>query len=182
MISPNYLPFFNFSIINNVNKRKTRQKFLPFEDELLIRLVGDEDFPNWKEISMSLYGRTPRQCRERYQHYLAPGISKDPWTKDEDELIISLYSKYGPNWALISRHFDKKRTNNSIKNRWNNHLKKNNPEIKHDDTKDTKDNTSDEQTSKPNISGKSINNDIFILDDINNFSLFNDGYELENFF
>ena len=104
---------------NNMVKKQTRQKFLPYEDELLIKLVGDEEYPNWKEISKSLFGRTVRQCRERYQHYLAPGISKEPWTKEEDNLIISLYLKYGPNWALISRYFDKKRTNNSIKNRWN---------------------------------------------------------------
>lgn len=154
---------------NNMVKKQTRQKFLPYEDELLIKLVGDEEYPNWKEISKSLFGRTVRQCRERYQHYLAPGISKEPWTKEEDNLIISLYLKYGPNWALISRYFDKKRTNNSIKNRWNNHLKK--------DYKNISQSYNDEKEHDiiniMEISKESFDDDFFILNDIET-SLYDD--------
>ncbi|OHT08689.1 hypothetical protein TRFO_04752 [Tritrichomonas foetus] len=103
-------------------QKSTRQKFTPEEDELIARLVGDAKFPQWNEIARSIPGKTGRQCRERYQHYLSPNLSRHPWARWEDELIISLYRRYGPNWATIATHFNGRRTNNNIKNRWNNHL------------------------------------------------------------
>ena len=83
--------------------------------------------------------------------------------------IISLYLKYGPNWALISRYFDKKRTNNSIKNRWNNHLKK--------DYKNISQSYNDEKEHDiiniMEISKESFDDDFFILNDIET-SLYDD--------
>lgn len=103
--------------------KQKRQKFTPEEDEIIVSLVGDNQFPNWNEIASHIKGKTGRQCRERFQHYLSPKISREPWTAQEDQLIIRLYNQYGPNWALIASHFNGKRTNNNIKNRYNNHIK-----------------------------------------------------------
>lgn len=100
---------------------KKKQPFTEAEDAKLIRLVQFFGTNSWKIISAYLEGRTQRQCRERYKTYLAPGIKRTPWTKEEDELIIKKYKEYGPKWATISKFFVG-RTDNTIKNRFNNHL------------------------------------------------------------
>lgn len=103
--------------------KQTRQRFTEEDDQLIVAEVGNNRFPNWSEIAAKIPGKTGRQCRERYQHYLSPNLSQDPWTPEEDDLIRKLYNEYGPNWAKIAESFDGKRSNNNIKNRWNNHLR-----------------------------------------------------------
>lgn len=105
-------------------KRRRRKVFVAAEDAKLIHLVGGEQFPNWSEIGQQMPGRTTRQCRERYQHYLAPGIAQTPWTQEEDDLIVELWKAHGPNWALIAGCLEGRRTNNYVKNRWYNHLRR----------------------------------------------------------
>lgn len=104
-----------------------RVKFTPEEDQFIINSVGDMRFPNWNQIAADLgKGKSSKQIRERYQHYLAPGLSNDPWTLEEDQLILELFEQYGSNWSLISSKFDGRRSNNSVKNRYYNHLRRNN--------------------------------------------------------
>lgn len=102
-------------------KRQKRRPFTSEEDEKLRSLVGNQANPYWKVIAEAM-GRSVRQCRERYRDYHAPGVNTGPWTAEEDEKLIELYKKYGSQWALIANHIAG-RTNNSIKNRWNNYLK-----------------------------------------------------------
>ena len=61
--------------------------------------------------------RTPRQCRERYLNYLLEKTKKGNWTKEEDELIMNLYEKFGPKWAKMTSYFEE-RSNIDIKNRY----------------------------------------------------------------
>ena len=103
--------------------KKLRERFTESQDKLIVAEVGDQRFPNWNEIAAKIPGKSARQVRERYQHYLNPVISQEPYTPEEDELICRLYFEYGPNWAKMADVFQGRRTNNSIKNRWNNHLR-----------------------------------------------------------
>lgn len=109
--------------ISPSSQKQKRQKFTSEEDDIIIQLVGDNKFPNWNEIATHIKGRTGRQCRERYQHYLSPNLSCEPWTLQEDRIIFRLFKMYGSQWALIAQHFNGRRTNNSIKNRWYNHIR-----------------------------------------------------------
>ena len=104
---------------NNITQKK--RSFSPQEDQRLIDLVNLFGISNWKVISQNFPGRTQRQCRERYKTYLAPGISKDPWTPEEDELLKQKFDEYGPKWSVISKYFIG-RTDNNLKNRYNNHI------------------------------------------------------------
>lgn len=113
---------FNVNMSPMIQKPK-RQKFTSEEDNIILELVGDNKFPNWNEVAAHIKGRTGRQCRERYQHYLSPTLSCEPWTLQEDKYIYELYNRFGSQWALIAQYFNGRRTNNSIKNRWNNHIK-----------------------------------------------------------
>ncbi|KAK8875460.1 hypothetical protein M9Y10_005626 [Tritrichomonas musculus] len=95
-----------------------KKKFTPEEDSKIVELVGNEQFPCWQNISQQIPGKTARQCRERYQHYLSPKISTAPWTEEENQLLDKLQQQYGNNWAKITEYF-KGRTNTYLKNKWN---------------------------------------------------------------
>jgi hypothetical protein len=109
-------------VVQLFKPKQTRQHFTPADDERIIEAVGQQAYPNWSKIAELVPGKTGRQCRERFQHYLSRDLAQAPWSTDEDDLIRRLYSEYGPDWARIAQHFGGRRTNNNIKNRWNNHL------------------------------------------------------------
>ncbi|KAK6162379.1 hypothetical protein DH2020_002220 [Rehmannia glutinosa] len=107
------------------------------EDDLLIKLVGKQPTKNWAEIALQLPGRMGKQCRERWNNHLKPEINKDPWTKEEETILINAHSEYGNKWSEIAKILpgrlsnlirciclDCARTENSVKNHWNCSLKK----------------------------------------------------------
>ena len=100
-------------------KRKSvpKKKFTPEEDEQLKQLVerfGDND---WERVAAMLVNRNARQCHDRWKFYINPKINKEPFTKEEDWLLINLVSRYGGMWVQISKHF-KNRSDVQMKNRW----------------------------------------------------------------
>lgn len=97
--------------------KKTKNKFTELEDEIIKQFVQDNGAHTWGRILPLLPGRTSRQVRERYVNYLSPDVKRNQWTREEDELIIKLVSKFGKRWAYISRSFNQ-RTDVSIKNRY----------------------------------------------------------------
>lgn len=110
---------------NKVTENPATQKkraFTVSEDAMIkfltSRAKGDI---NWKEVAAQIPGKTTRQCRERYQTYLAPGINNSPWTRDEDELLIHKYREFGSKWSLIAQFFNG-RSPNALKNRYNVHI------------------------------------------------------------
>jgi hypothetical protein len=103
--------------------RQTRQHFTPEDDEEIVRAVGDNKYPDWNAVATRVPGKTGRQCRERFHHYLSPTLTQAPWTPAEDDLVKRLFDDYGPDWARIAVHFAGTRTNHNIKNRWNNHIR-----------------------------------------------------------
>ena len=92
-------------------------KFTKIEDEKLIELIKEFGENNWKLIAEKLPPRTPRQCRERWTNYVNPALSKDPWTKEEDELLIQKHNELGNHWKLIEKYFPA-RSKNNIKHRY----------------------------------------------------------------
>ena len=82
-----------------------RRKFTPEEDQQLRLLVEENGAHKWDYIAASMPGRTGRQCRDRYQNYLCPGISRDEWTQEEERLLLEKHAEYGPQWAKISKFF-----------------------------------------------------------------------------
>ena len=87
------------------------------EDELLLDLVKKYGTDSWNTIASEIGTRTARQCRNRYNDFLAPGLNKSPWTPEEDELLKRQYEELGPRWAVL-RSFFPGRTDLNIKNRF----------------------------------------------------------------
>ena len=102
---------------------KERKLFTEEEDQILKQLSTLEIENKWAFISSKLKGRTPRQCRDRYNHYLSPELKKDEWLKEEDDQLINLVQQYGTRWSYLSSFFDG-RSPNHIKNRWYKHIMK----------------------------------------------------------
>ncbi|KAK8884853.1 hypothetical protein M9Y10_043974 [Tritrichomonas musculus] len=106
-----------------IPKQKKKPIFIPHkkwskeEDEKLKKLVEEFGVNDWRHLAKKMEGRNSRQCRERYQYYLNPSLIRGQWTREEDELIISLRNNLGPQWMKISKYFEH-RTDAMIKNRF----------------------------------------------------------------
>jgi len=95
----------------------SRSSFTSEEDEKLKEMVAKYGESNWNDISRHFPGRTTRQCRERYRHYLNPMIKNGEWTREEDELLLEKYEEFGSKWVQIAKFFNS-RTDINVKNRW----------------------------------------------------------------
>lgn len=92
------------------------------EDERLRQLAGCSP-ENWNVISVSLPGRTGKQCRERWLNHLRPDIRKGEWTAYEDRIILREQAARGNRWSDIARMLPG-RSDNAVKNRYNATLKR----------------------------------------------------------
>lgn len=160
--------------------KNQRRPFTPQENNFIresVKLVGE----NWVIISKILTGRTPKQIHDRYQNYLREGLKKDPWTKEEDNQLISLYEEMGPKWTKMIENLPG-RSANDIKNRWHKHLvkkiadiinknssEKTNDEVVHDDN-----NNHIEKINLNNDNLDDLFNSVFIKEEWD-FDDFNDG-------
>lgn len=87
------------------------------EDELLKSAVTQEPKGNWVAVASNVPGRTAKQCRERWSLCLNPTINKNPWTVEEDALLLRLHTEQGNAWAQIAHHLPG-RTENATKSRF----------------------------------------------------------------
>ncbi|OHS99852.1 Myb-like DNA-binding domain containing protein [Tritrichomonas foetus] len=91
------------------------------EDLEILQFVQTQGTKNWRVIALQL-GRTPKQCRERWNGHLNPNINKGPWTHSEDVVLATKQHELGNKWAEISK-FLPGRTDAIVKNRWNTSVK-----------------------------------------------------------
>lgn len=76
------------------------------EDEKLVELVNQYGPKKWTFIALNLPGRRRRakQVRERWVNHLDPNVNKkDPWTEEEDRLILETYQSKGTKWSDMAK-------------------------------------------------------------------------------
>lgn len=100
-----------------------RRKFTPEEDKKIKLLVEKLGTDSWDMIAEYMPDRSARQCRDRYRNYLLDYLCQDPWTCEEDQIIMSKFSKIGAHWVQIAKLLGR-RSGNDVKNRWYKHLSK----------------------------------------------------------
>lgn len=92
-------------------------KFSKEEDERLRQVINHYGVQDWDVIAEQMPGRNQRQCRERWTNYLAPTVNKEPFSAEEDQLLIEKYNEHGSRWVRIAKFFNG-RSDTAIKNRW----------------------------------------------------------------
>ncbi|EAX85025.1 Myb-like DNA-binding domain containing protein [Trichomonas vaginalis G3] len=151
-------------------------RFTQQEDDKLVRLVEEYGTKgNWKMISKKMHGRSPRQCMDRYVRFLDPSVNKDPWTPEEDKLLLELVPKLSPKWRQISLFF-RRRNDIQCRNRYRKlcyELSKEKPKLEEENS------NNNQQPSKPEVyqafADLDFSTDLFSFgDESNNFGIFGD--------
>lgn len=92
-------------------------KFTKTEDMKLKELIEKYSTNDWKKIAKHMQPRTARQCRERWCNYIDPNLSHEPWTSEEDEILLKIHEQIGNHWKKMEE-FLPNRSKNNIKKRW----------------------------------------------------------------
>lgn len=85
-------------------KRKKTRNWTSYEDQRLIAGIHKFGLDNWPLIATFVgNGRSRSQCSQRWCRGLDPKISKDQWTKEEEEKLIKLIiENKGKGWTIVA--------------------------------------------------------------------------------
>lgn len=116
-------------------------KWTEEEDQRLREIVETYGAKNWKRLASILGNvRSDVQCLHRWNKVLRPGLSKGPWTPEEDRIVKDMVMRHGAGnikWSVIASQLPG-RIGKQCRERWFNHL---DPEIKKGDWMPEEDNT-----------------------------------------
>ena len=62
-------------------------------------------------------GRIGKQCRERWYNHLDPTINKEPFSEEEEKILIDAQRRLGNKWKEITSLLPG-RTDNQLKNQY----------------------------------------------------------------
>jgi hypothetical protein len=96
---------------------RARSKFSVEEDSKLLDAVMRLGTAKWGAVARDVGNRNARQCRERWRNYVNPNlVPSNPWTDEEDAILVSLLLEMGGRWMAIHQLFPS-RSVHDLKNR-----------------------------------------------------------------
>ena len=102
-----------------------RRRWTKREDEKLragVKAVGSGDWAAVCNTYLGGHGRSPEQCRHRWEHVLSEGLVKGAFTEDEDEIIVRAMKEGRQlTWMQIAARIPG-RIGKQCRERWTNHL------------------------------------------------------------
>ena len=94
-----------------------RKHYFTLEEDEQLRQLYAEYGRNFKAINFVMTSFTERQLKDRWDYYLDPKINKEPFSFDEDCLLIEKVKLCSSRWCRIINFFPG-RTTNQIKYRY----------------------------------------------------------------
>ncbi|POS72487.1 regulator of conidiation in Aspergillus-1 [Diaporthe helianthi] len=82
----------------------------------LVMQCGNPNQVHWVEIAREHGTRDAKQCRERWDNHLKPGLNRDKITPSEGRILMAWVARNGHRWAPLGRHLG--RPENMVKNYW----------------------------------------------------------------
>lgn len=76
------------------------------EEDTLLTTAIETHGTQWFQVAKMLHGRTDDQCAKRWRENLDPSISRQPWTEEDDDLLMKTYEKIGRRWKDLASHFE----------------------------------------------------------------------------
>ncbi|ROW15519.1 hypothetical protein VPNG_02297 [Cytospora leucostoma] len=83
---------------------------------LVAKFTGPSSQVHWVEIAREHGTRDAKQCRERWDNHLKPGLRRDKITDQEGAYIMDWVGRQGKHWAPLGRAMG--RPENMVKNYW----------------------------------------------------------------
>ncbi|KAM3145946.1 hypothetical protein pb186bvf_001924 [Paramecium bursaria] len=92
------------------------------EDQKLMKFYR-QYHGNWEAIAREMIDRTVSQCKQHWRRIDPSQQQKrNPWTKEEDDLIKAWFQPNQNNWAFVASKLTK-RTGKQVRDRYNNYLR-----------------------------------------------------------
>jgi hypothetical protein len=101
----------------SLNPLIKKGRFTKEEDILMVAAVRRHG-TDFARVARFLPGRTSTQVRDRYKSVLKQQRNSEPWTPDDDELLLSLVAELGEGkWSEICQHFQN-RSRTQVRHRY----------------------------------------------------------------
>jgi hypothetical protein len=74
-------------------------------DVVIMKAKRENASESWDAVARRLERRSAHQWRCRWVNYLSPRISSEPWTPEEDQLLVERINEKGMDWVAIKHSF-----------------------------------------------------------------------------
>lgn len=98
---PPFLSYDDYSDVTSI--RKKVRPWMQCEDNRLIAGIHKFGLDNWVKVDDFVgNGRTRSQCAQRWSRCLDPKISKNRWSPDDDQKLLSIIKNSSRSWTAVA--------------------------------------------------------------------------------